>query len=551
MKHYRLDITLLDDVVFSVRPATQGDHECLDRVPGTALWGWAAAWLHRHHPHQAVALAHEGRLQFSDARPLSPSGTASWPTPLVWAADKGSAEPYVREDQLQGLALMNLSHPQANPEDFAQAKGLRGGYVSEYGELSHPQTRFRLKTAMNSQTGTVASGKLFGYDSLQAGQRFQARLSVSADADPAVVKALLEALGRHARLGRSRSGEYGRVRVSVESTKALPAPHPQGDRLVLWLLSDALLRDAHGRPCLAPDPEVLGLPGARFMPQYSALRHRSYSPWNAHRNTYGVERQVLVAGSVLVFERPGQFFTPDELTRLQAGLGTERHHGLGEVYVNPPLLEAMQPGFSDRLAAPPQAATATSPADIAHKSSPLMAFLQRRSSGVEAGNAEALAQAWTDKVAAHLRSARRYKGMHPEQPLGPNTSQWGQLASELQGCKNQKELEEQVFVKVLGMADSRSAPASTQGRSGVHQGIRASEDWNVRASGDQHDTLGACLKRLLHDHLQAAQATEAASWRGALRSAVHACNEIRRRNLHLSASLSRSPQDAPAGGHRA
>jgi len=533
MKHYCLDITLLDDVVFSVRPATQGDHECLDRVPGTALWGWAAAWLHRHHPQHAVPLAHEGRLQFSDARPLSPSSAPSWPTPLVWAADKGSTKPHVLEGQLQGSALMNLSHPQADPAKFAQAKGLRGGYVSAHGELSHPQTRFRLKTALDPSSGTVASGQLFGYDSLQADQQFQARLGVAADADPAVVQALLSALG-HARLGRSRSGEYGRVQVSVKPTEALPAPALQGERLTLWLLSDALLRDTHGRPCVAPDHNALGLPGACFMPEYSALRQRSYSPWNAHRNTYGVERQVLVAGSVLVFERPGQPFTHDELQRLQAGLGTERHHGLGEMYVNPPLLQAVQPVFSARPTAP-----AAKPADpacaagTATGTTPLMAFLQRRISFAEAGHAEALESQWIGKVAAHLRSSRRYQGTPLAQPLGPSASQWGRLASELQGCNRWEDLDSKVFRNVLDIADE-GAPASAQGRSGVHQSLRTSEDWNVRASGDRKDTLGICLKGLLQACLKDAQGLQ---WRAFLRSAVHACNEIRRMDLHLQAKL--------------
>ena len=532
MKHYRLDITLLDDVVFSVRPATQGDHECLDRVPGTALWGWAAAWLHRHHPDQAVHLAHEGRLQFSDARPVSPSGAPSWPTPLAWAFDKGGDKSHVSDGLLQGSALMNLSHPQADPSRFAQAKGLRGGYVSAHGELCRPHTRFRLKTALDPKSGTVASGQLFGYDSLQAGQRFQARLSVSDDANPAVVQALLKALA-HARLGRSRSGEYGRVRVNVELAAALPAPTPQGERLMLWLLSDALLRDAHGRPCLVPDLNALGLPGARFVPECSALRQRSYSPWNAHRNTYGVERQVLVGGSVLVFERPGQPFTRDELERLQAGLGTERQHGLGEVFVNPPLLQAVEPAFSGRPAAP--AAKAAAPACPAGSATttPLMAFLQRRISFAEAGHAEALESQWIAKVAAHLRSARRYQGTLAAQPLGPNSSQWGRLASELQDCKKWEQIETEVFRNVLDIADE-GATGSAQGRAGVHQGLRVSEDWNVRASGDRQDTLGLCLKRLLQACLQDAQGPQ---WRASLRSAVHACNQIRRLDLHLQVNL--------------
>ena len=69
MKHYQLDITLLDDLVFSQRSATQGNHAALDRIPGTALWGWAAAWLHRHHAGDAQALAHMLHVIYACGKP--------------------------------------------------------------------------------------------------------------------------------------------------------------------------------------------------------------------------------------------------------------------------------------------------------------------------------------------------------------------------------------------------------------------------------------------------------------------------------------------------
>lgn len=542
MKHYQLDITLLDDLVFSQRSATQGNHESLDRIPGTALWGWAAAWLHRHHPQAALALAHEDGLHFTDARPLSPQGLPTFVMPLCWVYDKGDAEGhFVKETQstagkrLQAQKLRNLAHPDMTVDDFKQAKGLRGAYVSEAGECVTPDTQYRLRTAIHSETGTARAGQLFGYQSLQAGQRLRARMQVADAAPAAVVQALCRALEKHARLGRSRSGEYGRVQVSIKEVSAPGgAPASFGKRVVVWLLSDTLLRDAAGRPCLTPDPALLGLPGAQLVPPHSALRHRRYSAWNAHRNAYATECQVLQAGSVLVFERD-QVFTPEALRHLQRGLGESGAQGLGEVWVNPPLLSDTQPVFPQKAIAP----ATTTAATVQAPHTPLMKFLQRTpdSAAVVDQKAWELARDWQMKVAQYLRAARRYQGTPAQQLLGPSPSQWGGLASALESCVEPRDYTSAVLEKVLGVVDNRTAPRSAQGSSGVHRSLKAIEGWNVGNGGAQvlAQWMDVWLDQHLAPHRQAGVA--AADWRRAVRQAVHACQEIRRAELHLFEKL--------------
>ncbi len=543
MKHYQLDITLLDDLVFSQRSATQGNHAALDRIPGTALWGWAAAWLHRHHAGDAQALAHEEGLRFTDARPLSPHGLPTFVVPLSWVYDKGDTEGYFIKNtegtaskRLHAQKLRNLAHADAKADDFKQAKGLRGGYVSEAGEHVTPDTQYRLRTALQEETGTARAGQLFGYQSLQAGQRFRATMQVAAGVPAAPVEALLRAMAQQVRLGRSRSGEYGRVRVSIQEMPApVVAPSVRGQRVVVWLLSDALLRDAHGRPCLTPEPTVMGLPGARFVPQHSALRHRRYSAWNAHRNTYATECQVIQAGSVWVFERD-RAFTPEELRQLQGGVGVSGAQGLGEVWVNPPLLADVCPVFRPIIMTAP-ATAATVP--VRAPDTPLMKFLQRTpesAAKVDQG-ALKLAQDWQQEITSHLMAVRRYRGTPEHLPLGPSPSQWGGLASALEACLEPAHYNDKVQSKVLGISASSGPTRSAQGSTGVHRNTQALEGWNV--SHGHSEPLGGLMNRLLREHLDLHMqvGVAAADWRRAVRQAVHACQAIRRADLHLLEAL--------------
>jgi len=121
-------------------------------------------------------------------------------------------------------------------------------------------------------------------------------------------------------------------------------PSCKGQYLQLYCLSDiALANPKTAAPQLVPDDAFIGLP-ARFSAEKSFLRVRSYAPFNKTRKHFDLERQVIVKGSVLVFERDGGF-SSDELNQLQqrfaAGVGLYRQEGLGQILVNPPFLDGL------------------------------------------------------------------------------------------------------------------------------------------------------------------------------------------------------------------
>ncbi|HYN78087.1 MAG TPA: hypothetical protein VES73_09880, partial [Lamprocystis sp. (in: g-proteobacteria)] len=449
MKGLELTLTLQEDCVFSERAATEGGHRGLDYIPGATLLGAAAARLYRDpeiSPAEAFTLFHSGQVRFGNGLPLGENGERAWPVPLCWhQAKREGAENnglLTHERVFRGAKLPHDKQPQQ----------LRQGYVTHGGRLIRPLESLRLKTAIDPATGRARDAALFGYESLSAHQRFVARV----DIDDAVPDQLYEKLrtifGDEILLGRSRSAEFGRVHCAVRDLPDEPAGAGTtavdsglsllpGDgyaqRITLWLLSDLAALDDLGQPTLAPTPKWLGLPDGTMVLDQSFVRARRYSPWNAHRRGPDLERQVLVQGSVLVFDLSAAL-TAEHRVCIAAGLGAYRETGLGQVWLDPTILGdprgGQHPDFQKAKSTSDPNAAGPCEADSAPKQAPeseLIAWLEKglgrtKRRDEDAATARRLARDY----AALLASARKLKGYQAGQEIGPSHSQWGNVLAE-------------------------------------------------------------------------------------------------------------------------
>lgn len=417
-----LAITLLDDCVFSERAATEGAHDTLDRIPGSALLGAAAAQLYAQlTPDAAYAAFHSGRLRFGDGLPEA-HGAVAWPVPMCWHYDKNNKP----QDPLNGESLYNfLLGVEMRKTDATQAKAqprqLRQGYVSASGRWIKPERNYRMKTAISPETGRAADAQLFGYSALQRGQHFMAQIEADADFDPQLFARITAQLQGQILLGRSRSAEYGRVRIEHRKVDLRPQPGSnQGDILTLWLLSDFAPCTPHGQPTLALDAHALGLPeGSSIQWEKTFTRVRPYSPWNAKRHGFDTERQVLMAGGVIQVKLAPGADAGAIAAQLSRGIGLHREAGLGQVWVNPPLLANKHPEFTAPQAAAPQTRATQPP----HH--PLIGWLQAQTAS---GNDQIETQARdiANAYGCAIESARRAQG-YPASATDfyPSRSQWG------------------------------------------------------------------------------------------------------------------------------
>lgn len=437
MRTLDLVITLQDDCIFSERNATEGVHHALDYIPGGALLGAVAAQLYTELGSRAFDWFHSGKMRFGNAYPLV-DDKRTLPMPACWHEAKN--ESAINDGKIDSTKVWRLDKCEnhALPEN-KQPKQLRSGYLSLDGCVAETRKSFRMKTAIDANTGRAKESALFGYDALQAGQRFYAQISCDDSMTEADIAQLKATLSKSLLLGRSRSAEYGRATVEIiaaKPTQSAPSYKTTATQeITLWLLSDLMALDAYGQPTLSPAPEHLGLPKGELSAANSFLRTRRYSTWNAHKQGYDMERQVISKGSVLVYtlESP---LTDEHLQRIAAGLGVERQAGLGQVWLNPPLLASQQPQFEQSvLALTSKTEELREPA----KKPELIAWLEKQQSDSDGKqNFARKAKRIAGGYHALMQSARDLKGLDASVHIGPSHSQWGAV---LAAAKSRSELE--------------------------------------------------------------------------------------------------------------
>ena len=416
MRTQGIRITLEEDCVFSASTATEGGHEGLDRVPGQALLGAAAARLYRElDSADAFTLFHSGKVRFGDGLPAAGEAAAS-PMPLAWHHPKEEA-PADTDGRLDPERVFNFACVDGLGDDRQPAQ-LRGGYVRADGLRLRPEREFRLKTAIDPEKGRAEEARLFGYDALLRGQTFLARIDADDDVDPALVERALAALNGECLLGRSRSAEYGRARLEPVDVP-LPQSGQPNKRLVLWLLSDLALMDDQGQPTLEPRPEYLGLGAGEVDWAHTFIRSRRYAPWNAHRRGYDREREVLVAGSVVTVDLE-EAPSAAALERLATGVGLYREGGLGRILANSALLEGAHPRFTAPTAGAGEAA-------LSRPDDPLLDWLETLGDDRDE-RVDAAARRLAEEIGERIVAARRLAGVPGGSAFGPSRSQWGAVA---------------------------------------------------------------------------------------------------------------------------
>lgn len=429
MNSYQITLTCQDDIVLSQSAATTGGHRSLDYIPGATLLGASAANLYRDLGQTAFDVYHAGKVRFGNALPLTDNGQPTAPVPLAWHHAKGEPVYDKASGALLEAAIYNFSQAQHDFPADQQPKQMRQGFVTADGRLQTVNHNFRLKTAVDRNRGAAAESQLFGYESIRAGTRFTARVDFDDDIGEEIRNKVMASVTGELRIGRSRGAQYGRVLSEpCHQNTFFAEPGPIESRhLRLWLLSDLLALDDLGQPTLSPKPEWLGLPPGRLVTQQSFMQTRRYSPYHGVRRAYDIERQTIRQGSVLSFELsadPGQDAQAQILSLTRRGLGLHREHGLGQVWLNPPLLEGTHPVAGKSAAGAPAARATRGPAPT-----PFTRWL----AGTNSDDNKNAALDWAQRCAAEAltlyRSSARFEGGTENDLLlaGPSLSQWGRL----------------------------------------------------------------------------------------------------------------------------
>ncbi len=435
MKKQYFLTTLLGDVSIGAGGSLTGGLAGKDYLPGLMFLGFAAKKLYPQlTQEEAWQVFHQGGVRFGDALPLSKDQQLGFPMPLSWHKDKEDAGS--DDDSMDPQKIYNMVH---NAPDNIQPRQLRTGYVTHSGLHLKLETRFRMKTALEPETGRAADGRLFGYSSIDRGARFLFTLAGDDGVDEVLFQGVAAALKGEALLGRSKNAEYGHVRISsLESPyETEPAASKASSQdLLIWCLSDMAVENHLGQPVTLPhDPQWLGLPSGDLIQEKSFIKWRREAPFNGKYRAHELERILISRGSVLCYRLDNPKLAPQG----SGYLGLYQQAGLGWVVYNPLLLENAHPQFVD----PPPEMDQAPPPKPTH---PLASWLVGRQENENQDRAIRLeAETWAEELRKLYITAHMYAGAEPDVLIGPSASQWGRVRAVAREATNVKELKGNLF----------------------------------------------------------------------------------------------------------
>lgn len=342
MEKMKFKCTLLSDVIISHNSSTEGNQYSLDFIPGNNFLGIAASYIYKEV--NAMDVFHSGRVKFGDANPSIEGECRGLKVPNVMfypKLKKASEECYIQ---------YLIPHPDAKEIKGLQLKQCREGFYAfgdGKGKPIHFDKRFAIKSAYDSEQRRSEDGLMFGYQSLPEGLVLY--FEIESDLDEVTNKHIAAAICGTRNVGRSRTAQYGLVKIEEATYKEIVSTantfNRDGKRYATVYADGRLIfLDENGEPTFRPKACDLGFVGDSDKIDWSKSQIRTfqYSPWNGKRHTYDTDRCGIEKGSVFVVECAS---TPSASTYV----GYYKNEGFGKVIYNPVFLNGRVDGRADFL----------------------------------------------------------------------------------------------------------------------------------------------------------------------------------------------------------
>ena len=324
MSILKFKCTLKSDVILNQKAASEGPNQTLDFIPGSNFLGIVASSLYKEMNDTTMAIFHSGNVRFGDAHP-SKDGVRGLKVPasmLYPKLSKASEELYI--------------HHKTNHDDSGirekQLKQCRNGYYSfsETGAVPiKTETYFAIKSAYDKDKRRSKDEQMYGYQSLQKGLELYFEVEIL---DETLVEDINKSLIGERKIGRSRTAQYGLVKIDRIDYKDVESRPCSGQYVEVYADGRLIFLDEYGMPTFQPKAEQLGLQGSICW-EKSQIRTFQYAPWNFKRQCFDTDRCGIEKGSVFVVKTDA---CPEE----SQYVGSYKNEGFGKVIYNPFFLDA-------------------------------------------------------------------------------------------------------------------------------------------------------------------------------------------------------------------
>jgi hypothetical protein len=314
------DVEFLSDIVLPATSNTEGKIEQLDFIPGSNFLGMVAREYDEFN--DSFGLFHSGAVRFGDAT-LLVEGEPTYKMPLSFFHEKLEKKKMVNHHLIEDFGA------------FKQLKQKRKGYITQTLKEVSVDYNYAQKSAYDREKRQSKEGAMYGYSAIPSGTKWQ--FVVSCDGiDEADVKRIEQNLLGKKRLGKSKSSQYGQVKISrATTTKRVESRVTQTATTILYAKSRIALVDKEGNPSYNLKFLLDDLEESQIVWEKSQIRTSTYTPYDRtmQRKTYS--RVVINSGSVIVLQNLSQ----EQLKRLTYGVGIYLSEGFGELLLNPSFLE--------------------------------------------------------------------------------------------------------------------------------------------------------------------------------------------------------------------
>jgi len=317
MKKLVFKVEFISNIVLPATSNTEGNISQLEFIPGSNFLGMAAAEYDKYD--ESFDIFHSGKVRFGDATLLC-NGALTYKIPLTIFKEKTDESKII--NQLQ-TPLSSLK----------QAKQLRNGYITKDKKLTFVEYNYSQKSAYDKKNRRSLDSSMFGYSAIKSGTTWQFTLQYRdiSDTDLERIKSNLIGIKR---LGKSKSAQYGEVKISlVEDSEKIEdlSLHPE---TILYAKSRLALVDEEGNPSYNLKDICESLNDDNIDYEQTQLRTSTFTPYNGKREIKDYERVVINKGSVIVLKN----ITQEQLNAIKSGVGAYLSEGFGEVLINPVFL---------------------------------------------------------------------------------------------------------------------------------------------------------------------------------------------------------------------
>ena len=323
-------VTLLSDVILNSRAASAEPNKTLDFIPGNVFLGIASK-EYGDFGEDRMTVFHSGKIRFSDAHPLVGGARALRVPASLYYPKLSSPTRETYHHHVLGEVTEEMR--------LKQLKQCRGGFydfTSSPARKASVHMSFAVKSAYDREKRRAKDEQMFQYESLCKGMQFVFEVRVDPDVRPETVAHVRKSLSGIRHVGRSRSAQYGLVRIELMTEPVgLPASRVHssvGGLHYVYADGRLVFLDTCGQLTCRPTARDLGFENGTVRWDLSQIRTFRYAPWNGIRRSFDTERFGIEKGSVLVVESPEDAPTVD-------AIGLYKNEGFGRVLYNPAFLD--------------------------------------------------------------------------------------------------------------------------------------------------------------------------------------------------------------------